>query len=88
MFMVGRGRFPHPLVVDLADRTAEYPELGPIGDLLTSSSVPITASVLVIQQHDVIHKDEVPFTKNGESTSLSVSLSPSTDLSSCHSTTA
>eukprot|EP00253_Pinus_taeda_P012348 PITA_12348 len=65
MFLVGRGRFPSPLVADLAERTAGCPELGPIGDLLTSSNFPISASVLVIQQHDVIHKDEVPFTERG-----------------------
>lgn len=69
MFLVGRGRFPSPLVADLADRTAECPELGPIGDVLTSSSVRITASVLVIQQHDVIHKDEVAFLKTSSSAS-------------------
>lgn len=63
MFLVGRGRFPSPLVADLADRTAECPELGPIGDLLASSTVRMTASVLVIQQHDIIHKDEVAFLK-------------------------
>lgn len=82
MFLVGRGRFPSPLVADLADRTAECPELGPIGDLLTSSSsVRITASVLVIQQHDVIHKDEVAFSKTVESTPLSISCTQSPDLS-------
>jgi len=47
----------------LVDRTADCPELGPIGDLLASPTVPISASVLVIQQHDVIHTDEVPFKK-------------------------
>lgn len=63
MLLVGRGRFPSPLVADLVDRTANCPELGPIGDLLVSSTVPISASVLVIQQHDGIHTDEVPFSK-------------------------
>jgi len=67
LFLVGRGRLPSPLVADLADRTADCPELGPIGDLLASSIVPISASVLVIQQHDVIHTDEVPFSKNVDS---------------------
>jgi len=73
LFLVGRGRFPSPLVADLADQTADSPELGPIGDLLASPTVPISASILVIQQHDVIHTDEVPFSKNVDSTS-SVSI--------------
>ncbi|GLJ05841.1 hypothetical protein SUGI_0026460 [Cryptomeria japonica] len=51
LILVGIGRFPSPLVADLADRTAECAELGPIGDLLASSTIQITASVLVIQQH-------------------------------------
>ncbi|XP_057861671.1 cation/H(+) antiporter 19 isoform X2 [Cryptomeria japonica] len=67
LILVGRGRFPSPLVADLADRTAECAELGPIGDLLASSSVQISASVLVIQQHDHIHTDEVPFSKSTNS---------------------
>lgn len=69
LFLVGRGRFPSPLVADLADQTADCPELGPIGDLLASPTVPIRASILVIQQHDDIHTDEVPFSKNVDSTS-------------------
>lgn len=77
LFLVGRGRLPSPLVADLADRTADSPELGPIGDLLASPTVPINASVLVIQQHDVIHTDEVPFSKNINSTnSLSIESAP------------
>jgi Kef-type K+ transport system membrane component KefB len=60
MFLVGRGRFPSPFVADLMDRTVECPELGPIGNALASSAVSISASVLVIQQHDTIHTDELP----------------------------
>jgi len=69
LFLVGRGRFPSPLVAELADQTADCPELGPIGDLLVSPTVRISASILVIQQHDDIHTDEVPFSKNVDSTS-------------------
>eukprot|EP00253_Pinus_taeda_P010695 PITA_10695 len=71
MFLVGRGRFPSYLVADLAARSAEYPELGPIGDLLAtpSSTIPMSASILVIQQHDAIHSNEVAFSdKSAEST--------------------
>lgn len=82
LFLVGRGRFPSPLVADLADRTAECPELGPIGDVLTSSTVPISASVLVIQQHDAIHTNEVAHSKRVDSTTLNISSAPSGDLSS------
>lgn len=60
MFLVGRGRFPSPVVADLMDRTAECLELGPIGNVLASSAVSSSASVLVIQQHDGIHPDELP----------------------------
>ncbi|GLJ05838.1 hypothetical protein SUGI_0026410 [Cryptomeria japonica] len=67
LILVGKGRFPSPLVADLADRTAECAELGPIGDLLASSTIQAIASVLVIQQHDHIHTDEVPFSKSVES---------------------
>eukprot|EP01018_Ginkgo_biloba_P021217 Gb_33373 [translate_table: standard] len=64
LILVGRGRFPSPLVADLADRSAECPELGPIGDVLASSRASINASVLVIQQHDVLHAEEAPFSKS------------------------
>eukprot|EP01018_Ginkgo_biloba_P006083 Gb_02807 [translate_table: standard] len=64
LLLVGRGRFPSLLVADLADRCAECPELGPIGDVLACSGASINASVLVIQQHDVIHTPEAPLSKN------------------------
>ncbi|KAH9303903.1 hypothetical protein KI387_008307, partial [Taxus chinensis] len=67
LILVGRGRFPSPLVAQLADRTAECAELGPIGDLLASSTIQTSASLLVIQQHNHIHSEEVPFTKSVDS---------------------
>uniref|UniRef100_A0A7N2M7T2 Cation/H+ exchanger domain-containing protein n=1 Tax=Quercus lobata TaxID=97700 RepID=A0A7N2M7T2_QUELO len=44
LIVVGKGRFPSNMV-------AEDAELGPIGDILTSSAHGIVSSVLVIQQH-------------------------------------
>lgn len=69
LFLVGRGHFPSLLVAGLADQNVDYLELGPIGELLASPIVPISASILVIQQHDDIHSDEAPFSKNVDSTS-------------------
>ncbi|KAJ7977100.1 Cation/H(+) antiporter like [Quillaja saponaria] len=48
---------------ELADRQAEHAELGPIGDILASSGHGVVSSVLVIQQHDVEHAEEVPVSK-------------------------
>eukprot|EP01018_Ginkgo_biloba_P021219 Gb_34315 [translate_table: standard] len=79
LILVGRGRFPSPLVADLADRSAECPELGPIGDVLASSRASIHASVLVIQQHDVIHTEEAPLAKSADS------VTPSSNLCDCNS---
>ncbi|KAJ8636870.1 hypothetical protein MRB53_011137 [Persea americana] len=63
LVVVGKGRFPSTMVAELADRVAEHAELGPIGDVLASSSHGVVSSVLVIQQHDVIHAEETPVTK-------------------------
>lgn len=63
LLVMGRGRFPSTMVADLADRPAEHPELGPVGDVLASSSHGITCSVLVIQQHDLGHGEETPVFK-------------------------
>ncbi|KAI6675042.1 hypothetical protein NL676_002948 [Syzygium grande] len=63
LVVVGKGRFPSAMVADLADRPAEHPELGPIGDVLASSSRGIACSVLVIQQHDLGHGEETPASK-------------------------
>ncbi|WOK93759.1 cation/H(+) antiporter 20-like [Canna indica] len=60
LVMVGKGRFPTSMVAGLADRQAEHPELGPIGDVLASSNHGVVSSVLVVQQHDVVHSDETP----------------------------
>lgn len=51
LIVVGKGRFPSNMV-------DEHAELGPIGDILTSSAHGIVSSVLVIQQHDNAHAEE------------------------------
>ncbi|XXG54805.1 hypothetical protein AAC387_Pa03g2592 [Persea americana] len=63
LVVVGKGRFPSTMVAELADRVAEHAELGPIGDILASSGHGVVSSVLVIQQHDLIHAEETPVTK-------------------------
>ncbi|XVF08063.1 hypothetical protein REPUB_Repub06bG0193400 [Reevesia pubescens] len=63
LIVVGKGRFPSPMVAKLADRQAEHAELGPIGDLLASSGRRVLSSVLVIQQHDMAHAEETPVAK-------------------------
>ncbi|TYI33164.1 hypothetical protein ES332_A04G113100v1 [Gossypium tomentosum] len=63
LIVVGKGRFPSPMVAKLADHQVEHPELGPVGDLLASSSHRVLSSVLVIQQHDPTHTEETPATK-------------------------
>ncbi|CAL9123462.1 unnamed protein product, partial [Musa textilis] len=60
LVVVGKGRFPTSMVAEIAEQPAEHPELGPIGDVLASSSHGIASSVLVIQQHDMIHSEETP----------------------------
>ncbi|XVE61855.1 hypothetical protein DITRI_Ditri06bG0072500 [Diplodiscus trichospermus] len=63
LIIVGKGRFPSPMVAKLADLQAEHAELGPIGDLLASSNCRVLSSVLVIQQHDMAHVEETPVAK-------------------------
>ncbi|KAJ6714790.1 CATION/H + ANTIPORTER [Salix viminalis] len=58
LIVVGKGRFPSTMVAELADRQAEHAELGPVGDILASSGHGVVSSVLVIQQHDLAHKEE------------------------------
>ncbi|KAG6533991.1 cation/H(+) antiporter 20-like [Zingiber officinale] len=59
LVVVGKGRFPTSMVAELAGRPAEHPELGPIGDALASCQG-VVSSVLVVQQHDVVHSEETP----------------------------
>lgn len=40
------------LTVGMSD-WRESPELGPIGDILSASDSPVTASILIIQQHSI-----------------------------------
>lgn len=60
LVVVGRGRRPSPLIAPFAGRHAEYPELGPVGEALTTASVEIHCSVLVVQQHDQALVQEAP----------------------------
>ncbi|PHT54509.1 hypothetical protein CQW23_08971 [Capsicum baccatum] len=53
LFIVGRaGRVNSVLTVGMSD-WEECPELGPIGDILSASDFSVTASVLIIQQHNL-----------------------------------
>ncbi|XP_077213228.1 cation/H+ exchanger 20 [Tasmannia lanceolata] len=63
LVIVGRSRFPSTMVAELADRSAEHAELGPIGDILAASGHGVVSSVLIVQQHDIIHADEAPVSK-------------------------
>ncbi|XP_004494000.1 cation/H(+) antiporter 20-like [Cicer arietinum] len=64
LIIVGKGRFPSTMVAQLAEREAEHAELGPIGDILTSSiRHKMVSSVLVIQQHDVALTEDSPMYK-------------------------
>ncbi|XP_058740204.1 cation/H(+) antiporter 20-like [Vicia villosa] len=65
LIIVGKGRFPSNMVARLAERPAEHPELGPIGDILTSSTRGhrMVSSVLIIQQHDVTLSEDAPMYK-------------------------
>ncbi|XP_068649232.1 cation/H(+) antiporter 28-like [Aristolochia californica] len=56
-FIVGRGGTPLTAGMTVWE---ECPELGPLGDSLTSSDFSITASVLVIQQHNPGREKENP----------------------------
>ncbi|GMH10155.1 hypothetical protein Nepgr_011996 [Nepenthes gracilis] len=67
LIVVGKGRFPSNMVAGLADQQAEHAELGPIGDILTSSNSGVASSVLVVQQHDFAHAEEAPASKVGPS---------------------
>ncbi|KAL9247106.1 hypothetical protein vseg_020571 [Gypsophila vaccaria] len=58
LIIVGKARFPTTIVAQLANRQAEHPELGPIGDILSSSNTGVVSSVLVVQQHDLVRTDE------------------------------
>lgn len=60
LMVVGKGRYPSPMVAELAGRPAEHPELGPIGDALASGRHGIGSSVLVIQKHNSVHSEETP----------------------------
>lgn len=72
LIVVGRGRLPSAEVAELAERQAEHPELGPIGDVLASSVNHIIPSVLVVQQHTKAHVEEITVSKIASESSLSI----------------
>ncbi|PKA61347.1 Cation/H(+) antiporter 28 [Apostasia shenzhenica] len=53
LFIVGRGKDRDSVLTAGMSEWAECPEIGPIGDILASSDFSATASVLVIQQHNI-----------------------------------
>ncbi|GAB2230133.1 hypothetical protein Droror1_Dr00014390 [Drosera rotundifolia] len=63
LIVVGKGRFPSTMVAGLADQQAEHAELGPVGDILSSSNSGVISSVLIVQQHDLAHTVETPVSK-------------------------
>ncbi|KAG2325783.1 hypothetical protein Bca4012_040275 [Brassica carinata] len=73
LIVVGRGRLPSAEVAALAERQAEHPELGPIGDVLASSITHIIPSLLVVQQHNKAHVEEMTVSKIVNESSLSIS---------------
>lgn len=72
LIVVGRGRLPSAEVAALAERQAEHPELGPIGDVLASSFNHIIPSILVVQQHNKAHVEEMTVSKIVNESSLSI----------------
>ncbi|KAF8093749.1 hypothetical protein N665_0379s0034 [Sinapis alba] len=71
LIVVGRGRSPSMEVAALAERQAEHPELGPIGDVLASSNNHVIPSILVVQQHNKAHVEEMTVSKIVNESSLS-----------------
>jgi len=72
LIVVGRGRIPSAEVAALAERQAEHPELGPIGDVLASSINHIIPSILVVQQHNKAHVEDITVSKIVSESSLSI----------------
>jgi hypothetical protein len=52
LFVVGKGRDRKSILTDGLEDWTECPELGPIGDIVSSSEFSTTASALIIQQYD------------------------------------
>lgn len=50
LILVGKSHEDCSVTAGLSDEWSEFPELGPIGDLLVSSDIDSTSSVLVVQQ--------------------------------------
>lgn len=54
LFVVGKGRDRKSILTDGLEDWAEFPELGPIGDIIALTEFSTTASALIIQQYDAI----------------------------------
>ncbi|CAG7865451.1 unnamed protein product [Brassica rapa] len=72
LIVVGRGRVPSAKVATLAERQAEHPELGRIGDVLASSINHIIPSILVVQQHNKPQVEEIAVSKIVKESSLTI----------------
>ncbi|CAH8382675.1 unnamed protein product [Eruca vesicaria subsp. sativa] len=72
LIVVGRGRLPSAEVSALSERQAEHPELGPIGDVLASSTNHIIPSILVVQQHNKPQVEDIAVSKIVKEPSLSI----------------
>ncbi|XP_010257776.1 PREDICTED: cation/H(+) antiporter 28 [Nelumbo nucifera] len=64
LFIVGRGGGVNSILTVGIDKWQQFPELGPIGDMLSSNDFSHKASVLIIQQHT--HKRSVKEDVNDE----------------------
>ncbi|KAH7284135.1 hypothetical protein KP509_34G040400 [Ceratopteris richardii] len=62
LIIVGRGRKPARLFSILSGRQLEYPELGPVGGVLTAAPLTdVRCSMLVVQQYDsLLHESPLP----------------------------
>ena len=71
LLLVGRRRRPSLMIASLAGQEIEFPELGPIGDALTTTST-THSSILVMQQYDaLLVKEEIHLRKAIEDASFS-----------------
>ncbi|KAL8103983.1 hypothetical protein AgCh_028269 [Apium graveolens] len=53
LFIVGRGGRVNSFLTKGMNDWEEFPELGPIGDILFASDFSVTSSILIIQQHSL-----------------------------------
>lgn len=77
--IVGKGQqiLESTMMLSIQDSRLEHAELGPVGDLLTSSGQGITSSVLVIQDHHLKNSNETTIreTASANSTVINTTIS-------------